>query len=411
MNKEILTIAIKNFKRVVYENAFSDKVLSSFVGDINGKNFVKYTLLGSLRDYFFIKEFLLGKYLDNRKFKKSDKFLISSLFVALFLLKDSRKKDYAIVNVMVDVIKKEVNEGSAKMFNGIIRNAIRDGLYNRDIQKLAETSDFYKKIKRDFGDKYQTIIENLLFSEIKVGGFFYDSSKNDDLEISNFSDEYYFVKPEQMENLSEKFVFQDLANHLLMKSFSKYITEEKTSLETSSYPGGKSFYINKGKTTHCDILEWKVDALKNRLQNILGKKASFKVVDASKMPFENESFDNVFADVPCSGSGIIKKKPEIAINFTELNMKDTISLQKDILEEASRVVKKGGRIFYSTCSIFKGENEQQIKKFLSKHKNFILDKDYNAPILEENFYSSINELNNMDGIFGTVLKKINEEIQ
>ena len=127
------------------------------------------------------------------------------------------------------------------------------------------------------------------------------------------------------------------------------------------------------------------------------------------MPFKNESFDNVFADVPCSGSGIIKKKPEIAINFTEINMKDTLALQKKILEEASRVVKKGGRIFYSTCSVFKGENEQQIKKFLSNHKNFILDKDYNAPVIEENFYYSINELNNMDGIFGTVLKRADFE--
>ena len=221
MNKEILTIAINNFKRVVYENAFSDKVLSAFNGDINGKNFVKYALFGSLRDFFFIKNFLLGKYLDNRKFKKSDKFLISSLFISLFLLKDSRKKDYAIVNIMVEIIKKEVNEGSAKMFNGIIRNAIRDGLYSRDIENLTESSDFYKKIKRDYPTKYQTIIENLLFSEIKVGGFFYDSSENNDFEISTFSNEYFFVKPDKMDKISDKFVFQDLANHLLMKSFSK----------------------------------------------------------------------------------------------------------------------------------------------------------------------------------------------
>jgi len=405
MNKQDLTIAINSFKRVIYNKAFSDKVLSSYDGNIESVNFIKYTLFGTLRDYYFIEDYLVPQFIEKRKLKKFDNFLISSIFIALFLVQNSRKKDYTIVNMIVDIVKKEVNIGASKVFNGVLRNAIRKGIYDENIKILIKNSDFYKKIARDYPKTYNSIIEKMINNKIAIGGFFSNNSNSDKYDKSDFSDEYFYVKPKDIATIEKTFVFQDLANHLLMKSFSPFIEDKKINLEVSAYPGGKSFYINKGKSIHCDILPWKVKALKERLEKTENRNMSFVVADGSNLPFKDNSIDNIFLDVPCSGSGIIKKKPEIVINFTELNMKNTINLQKEILNEAARVTKIGGRIFYSTCTIFKGENESQIKKFLTSHKNFILDDKYTPPINIENYYSSVNELDNMDGIFGTILLK------
>ena len=78
----------------------------------------------------------------------------------------------------------------------------------------------------------------------------------------------------------------------------------------------------------------------------------------------------MLVDVPCSGSGVIVKKPDILLNRKEENIKELISIQKQILETSSKYVREGGVLVYSTCSILPSENEEILADFVSRHPEF-----------------------------------------
>ena len=122
-----------------------------------------------------------------------------------------------------------------------------------------------------------------------------------------------------------------------------------------------------------------------------------------------DKFDYVLADVPCSGLGIIRRKPEIKYKEKE-DFRDLPSIQKKILENASKYVKNGGTLIYSTCTIQEAENIDVINEFLQKNKNFKL-----VPINEvnidlenqENGYMKIYpNIHGMDGFFISKLIRV-----
>ena len=85
-------------------------------------------------------------------------------------------------------------------------------------------------------------------------------------------------------------------------------------------------------------------------------------------------YDIVIADLPCSGLGIIRKKPDIKYNQTEDTLAELVALQGQILDTVCEYVKDGGVLCYSTCTINKDENENQVEHFLSSHKDFKMEK-------------------------------------
>jgi 16S rRNA (cytosine967-C5)-methyltransferase len=107
-----------------------------------------------------------------------------------------------------------------------------------------------------------------------------------------------------------------------------------------------------------------------------------------------EKFDAVLCDVPCSGLGIIRRKPDIkykkADDFSELE-----GIQFDILQNAANYVKKGGRLLYSTCTLRKAENEEIVNKFLNQNKEFIL----------EYIHTFLPHVDGTDGFFTALIKK------
>lgn len=147
-------------------------------------------------------------------------------------------------------------------------------------------------------------------------------------------------------------------------------------LDACSAPGGKAVYVATLNpeccVTACDFYEHRVELI-NEYSNKMGvKNVSTFVQDASKFnnEFENK-FDCVLLDVPCSGLGVIDKKPDLLIN-NELDFVSLPSLQYDILNNNAKYVKVGGSIVYSTCTILPEENENIINKFLNTHPNFKL---------------------------------------
>lgn len=146
-------------------------------------------------------------------------------------------------------------------------------------------------------------------------------------------------------------------------------------LDCCSAPGGKSFASairmgNKGSVLSCDIHEKKLRLVRSGAERfgigIIDTAAhDARVLDES---FDS-SFDLVIADVPCSGIGVIRKKPEIRWKSRE-ELAGLPKIQLEILERASRCVKVGGILMYSTCTVLKCENEELVQAFLEKHENF-----------------------------------------
>ncbi|MBQ3022860.1 MAG: 16S rRNA (cytosine(967)-C(5))-methyltransferase RsmB [Clostridia bacterium] len=149
-------------------------------------------------------------------------------------------------------------------------------------------------------------------------------------------------------------------------------------LDLCSAPGGKAAYIaqlleNSGEVISCDIHEHKLELIKNNLSR-LGV-ANTKVIqnDATvKNEAFLEAFDRVLADVPCSGLGVLRRKPDIRLNKSPLANEQLVKIQREILENASCYVKKGGKLLYSTCTVARNENEDAIKEFSEKHPDFTL---------------------------------------
>ena len=146
-------------------------------------------------------------------------------------------------------------------------------------------------------------------------------------------------------------------------------------LDCCAAPGGKSFAAaiamgGRGKIISCDIYPHKTALIENGAARLGLTNITARQQDASQVvPEWVGAMDTVIADVPCSGLGIIRKKPDIRYkNLKELE--DLPALQLKILETQASYVKPGGTLLYSTCTVLKRENEDVVSAFLAAHGEF-----------------------------------------
>ena len=146
-------------------------------------------------------------------------------------------------------------------------------------------------------------------------------------------------------------------------------------LDCCAAPGGKSFAAaiamdGRGSITSCDIHPHKAALIENGARRLGLSNITPRVQDAAAfLPEWQEAFDTVLADVPCSGLGIIRKKPDIRYkNLAELEALP--ALQLAILTNQARYVKPGGVLMYSTCTVLPRENEDVVNAFLRTHPEF-----------------------------------------
>ena len=164
--------------------------------------------------------------------------------------------------------------------------------------------------------------------------------------------------------------------------------------------GGKSisaslYLEGKGSILSRDLTDRKVALIEDNIERLsidLIKTESFdalKYDDGSK-----EKFDVVIADLPCSGLGVIAKKPDIKYNITVKDVEELSKLQADILKNVCDYVRPGGTLCFSTCTLTKKENDDNLLKFLDENKNYkLLEKKQIIPNEDE------------DGFFYAVLRK------
>ena len=152
-------------------------------------------------------------------------------------------------------------------------------------------------------------------------------------------------------------------------------TETKNLLDCCAAPGGKSFAAamamgGEGSITSCDVHEHKTHLIQNGAQRLGFANINPRLQDASQfVPEWEKAMDVVIADVPCSGYGIIRKKPDIRYKDPD-TMLDLPQLQLAILENQSRYVRDGGVLMYSTCTLVHRENEGVVAQFLQNHPEY-----------------------------------------
>ena len=183
---------------------------------------------------------------------------------------------------------------------------------------------------------------------------------------------------EQLELFQKGFFYvQDAAAKLSV--LCAQLPENANVLDCCAAPGGKSFAAaismkNTGHIISCDIHPHKIGLIQNGAQRLGLNSISAQVQDASVYnPQWAEKLDAVIADVPCSGYGIIRKKPDIRYKDPD-TMQQLPALQLQILSTQARYVRPGGLLLYSTCTLVRKENEGVVERFLKENPDFILEK-------------------------------------
>ena len=184
-------------------------------------------------------------------------------------------------------------------------------------------------------------------------------------------------------------------------------------LDCCAAPGGKSFaaaiaMAGTGSITSCDIYDHKAELIQNGARRLGFTNITAQVRDASCYePQWEQTMDVVIADVPCSGYGIIRKKPDIRYKDPS-TMENLPQLQKKILETQARYVKPGGVLLYSTCTLLHRENEAVVEAFLQDNKEFTLEKMHlpdNFPKNETGMLALIPGEYDTDGFFISRLRR------
>lgn len=330
----------------------------------------------------------------------------------------------AAVNEAVKLTNKMKVKSAGGFVNAVLRNFLKNGipekLLSNESFKYSCSEDIIRIIKESIGNDKTAVFLDSSFGKppmfIRVNSL--KTSCNELKSLLEATDtkkisEVFWTKNcmiyeerDVAENIFFKkgfYYVQDLSSQLCVKALD--LTEGLRLLDVCAAPGGKSFTAaqemnNKGEILSCDIH-------KNRLQLIEeGKKRLgidiVKVTENNGTEYNEQFglFDRVLCDVPCSGTGVIRRKPEIKYK-SEKEISALYDVQLQILNTSSRYLKQGGILVYSTCSINKKENEDIVLKFLKDNDDFELVKFSVVDGEQENngMKTILTENYNSDGFF------------
>jgi len=407
------------------------------------ENLYRKLVLGVLENMYFI-DYALRK-VSNMKLKRLDLDVFVSLRLAvyqIFFLDNS--KDYIVVNETVEYVKEYIGLKESKYVNGVLRNIIR----KRDfIEKSVEKLNFsdYLSVKysypvwminkwmKQFGkDEIENVLDknnaeanlNIRVNTEKIDRDELLSlllSKEINAELSSIADKGIIINSMcNLDNLEEfqtgLFSIQSESSMLVGQVLDP--KEGSFVVDTCAAPGSKTMdYAERvgksGKIIARDIYEKKLELITNDSERLNLKNIKVEKYDASVIDEKNKAkADYVVVDAPCSGLGIIKRKPEIKFRRLEEDMKNFFNIQYNILLASSQMVKVGGELIYSTCTTNVDENQNIVRKFLKYNKKFevvdISDKiSDETMITEEGFALILPHVHEMDGFFIAKFKKNN----
>jgi 16S rRNA (cytosine967-C5)-methyltransferase len=425
------------FDKGGYSNIVLNKSLSKANLESRDKGLVTEIVYGTIK-YKYTIDKILSKFLKNG-LKKQDSFLLNILRITIYQIKYLEKiPEFAAVNEAVELTKKYRSLSSSKVVNGVLRNYLRsdDSSYiigNNNLETLCFNYSFemwmVKLLIKQYGmvtaEKIMDGLNKVPSITLRVNNIKtnYENAVKDltsygyEIEEGSICPEAIrIIKGRSIEDnplfLSGMATVQDESAMLVAPLMS--LKENMTVLDLCSAPGGKTTHIseimnNTGRVFAFDIHKDKLALIMQNTKRLGITNIKCSALDAAV--YDNalkDLGDRVLIDVPCSGLGIIRKKPEIKWTKNEAELNNLIDIQRKIMKNAALYVKIGGYIIYSTCTLNKKENEENIKWFLSSNKNFTIERIFfgNAEnICYSDFGVTILPDENMDGFFIAKLHK------
>lgn len=414
----------KAYSNIILNSALKESSLSE-----RDKGFVSKLFYGVVERKLTL-EHIISLY-SSKSLHKLDKSVVNILKMGIYqLLYMDNVPDSAAVNESVTLTKQCGKSSAGGFVNAVLRSFIRDG------KKIALPTDTIKRMSIEFSCSEELVQQLCADYSIEAARQLLENSVTEHktyLRVNNLITdvktligefEKLGIRAEECphaENcISAKnigsvenselfksgfFHVQDLSSQLCCKALSPEAGE--TVIDICSAPGGKAFTFaemmdNNGRILACDLHEKRVNLIKNGSERL-----GITIIEAlcNDAKIFNGSFpaaDKILCDVPCSGFGVIRSKPEL--KYTDLEaVKGLPKFQYDILTTAAKYLKCGGELVYSTCTLSMAENDDIIDKFLSENKKFAPAEisgynDYKLTIFPKDF--------DCEGFFISKIRKV-----
>jgi 16S rRNA (cytosine967-C5)-methyltransferase len=185
-------------------------------------------------------------------------------------------------------------------------------------------------------------------------------------------------------------------------------------LDVCAAPGSKATHIavltqDRALVVACDLYEHRLRLVREACERLGVRGVRVVALNAEgALPFADEAFNRVLVDAPCTGTGTLRHNPEIRWRLSPASFVELPPVQSRILSEAARVVRRGGRLVYSTCSVEREENEEVVANFLRTHPDFTQTRATPAPaslLLPTGAARTWPHRDDVDGFFVATLEK------
>ena len=435
-------LAVKILNRVERTDAYLEKLLDNELrnSELGGPDkALLYEIVHGVTRWQGRLDWILNGFYKGQ-FSKAIPNLKNGLRVALYqILFLDRIPDHAAVNEAVEFVKKLQGQKPADLTNAVLRNIIRSKNAirypdpNEDL--IGYLSAYYshpswmvKRYVERFGreetEKLLAANNEKPYLTLRVNAIKTNTQEFKSLlekvnlkyRPGKFLDE--FVQLLNLTNITAwdyfskgYFNIQDESAGLAVRLLD--VSPGMKVLDMCAAPGGKTAYLgslmkNTGRITALDRYEGRLK-LVDRNNERLGL-TCVTTIECDALEFDSEPFDRVLADVPCSGTGTLSKKPDIKWKKDIFDLRKMAEIQLALISKAATLVKLGGILVYSTCSIEPEENFEIIKKFLEKHTNFKLEsakgKVEDTLVDENGCIQTLPQIHQMDGAFAAKLVRI-----
>lgn len=408
--------AVEILTKIEKEKAFSSVLLPQFEKDLatNDRALCHALVLGVLRNQIYL-DALISNLSGGKKIDSVVKIILRiALFQIIFL---DKIPVHAVLNDAVNLTQKAKKTSAKGFVNAILRRFQREKVelvFADEIEKLSvETSHPRWLIEKWIGQFGFDETAKLAIANNQTPKSSYRwTAKTTDAVKKSLENETDAKFLRELAN-NGKIYFQEEGSQMVGNVVN--LKENDKFLDVCAAPGSKTTQIisnfklqSSNLKVAGDFSSKRTKILKENCERQGAKAVNILQYDAEEsLPFAEKSFDVILVDAPCSGTGTIRHNPEIRYFLEEKDFLALSRKQLKILSNASKLVKSGGRIIYSTCSLEREENEAVADEFLQANVEFEniapeLDKNF---LTDENFARTFPPRDEIDGFFIAVFRK------